>query len=52
MQTLKHPLVKNILLTVNNVTDLVNAPGAKIDFFSIDIDSYDWYIVKEILQKS
>lgn len=47
----KHPLVKNILLTVNNITDLVDAPGTKIDFFSIDIDSYDWYIVKEILQK-
>lgn len=44
----KHPLVKNELVTVHNISRLVSN---KIDFFSIDIDSYDWYIVKEILQK-
>ena len=47
----QHPLVKNILVSTDNVNELIDTQGAKIDFFSIDIDSYDWYIVKEILQK-
>ena len=47
----QHPLVKNILVSTDNVNELIDTQGAKIDFFAIDIDSYDWYIVKEILQK-
>lgn len=47
----KHPLVVNKYVTVDNVKEIAEITNYDIDFFSIDIDSYDWHIVYEILLK-
>lgn len=47
----KHPLVLNELVSVDNINDLAKTAGDKINFFSIDIDSYDWHVVREVLRK-
>ena len=47
----KHPLVLNELVSVDNINDLAKSAGDKINFFSIDIDSYDWHVVREVLRK-
>ena len=47
----KHPLVLNELVSVDNINDLAKIAGDKINFFSIDIDSYDWHVVREVLRK-
>ena len=47
----KHPLVVNKYVTVDNVKEIAEITNYDIDFFSIDIDSYDWHIVYEILSK-
>ena len=47
----RHPLVLKKFVTTNNINSLLKKVGKKIDFFSIDIDSYDWHIVREILLK-
>ena len=48
----EHPLVTKKYVSVNNIQEIVTLAGKKIDFFSIDIDSYDWHIIREILSKN
>ena len=43
----KHPLVLNEYVTKKNINNLINSD---LDFFSIDIDSYDFHIVKHFLE--
>ncbi len=47
----KHPLVLNEFVSISNINDLAKIAGDKINFFSIDIDSYDWHVVREVLRK-
>ena len=47
----KHPSVINKYITVENVNEIAAIANYDIDFFSIDIDSYDWHIICEILSK-
>ncbi len=47
----EHPLVLKNFVTPDNINNIIKNVGNKIDFFSIDIDSYDWHIVREILLK-
>ena len=47
----KHSLVINKYITVENVHEIADIANYDVDFFSIDIDSYDWHIVYQILLK-
>ena len=46
-----HPLVSNKFVSLENINDIAKQAGEKINFFSIDIDSYDWHVVREVLRK-
>ena len=46
-----HPLVLNKFVSLENINDIAKQAGEKINFFSIDIDSYDWHVVREVLRK-
>tara|TARA_A200000113_G_scaffold186478_1_gene173634 strand:- start:417 stop:1109 length:693 start_codon:yes stop_codon:yes gene_type:complete len=48
----KHPLVLNKFISINNIKEISKIAGRQVDFFSIDIDSYDWHIIREILEKN
>jgi hypothetical protein len=45
----KHPLVLNEFISIENINEIAKLAGNKIDFFSIDIDSYDWHVIREVL---
>lgn len=47
----KHPLVFNEFISIKNINEIAKLAGTKIDFFSIDIDSYDWHVIREVLLK-
>jgi len=47
-----HPLIKNAFVTTDNILDLMSECPKHINIFSIDIDSYDWYIVKKVLDSN
>ena len=47
----EHPLVLNEFVSLENINNLAKIAGDKINFFSIDIDSYDWHIVREVLRQ-
>ena len=48
----QHPLVLNKFVSLENINDLAKIVGDKINFFSIDIDSYDWHVIREVLRKN
>lgn len=47
----EHPLVLNKFVSVDNINKIAKLSGDNINFFSIDIDSYDWHVVREVLRK-
>ena len=47
----EHPLVLNEFISIENINEIAKLAGNKIDFFSIDIDSYDWHVIREVLLK-
>ena len=46
----RHPLINNFTVTTNNINSILQQANESIDFFSIDIDSYDWHIVRTVLE--
>lgn len=47
-----HPLVTKATVSEDNILDLMKSCPKNINIFSIDIDSYDWYIVKKVLDSN
>ena len=50
--TFEHPLVIKKFISTSNLEEVATLAGQRINFFSIDIDSYDWHIVKDLLVKN
>ncbi len=49
-----YPLINNVFVTTENIMLAINVAKRtnNIDFFSIDIDSHDWHVVKTVLENN
>ena len=52
-----YPLINNLFVTPENINDFLkkiarNFDFKNIDFFSIDIDSHDWHVVRAVLENN
>ena len=49
-----YPLINNVFVTTDNIMLAINVAKRtnNIDFFSIDIDSHDWHVVKTVLENN